>query len=160
VSNERRSEPAVLARGKRFHRQVQAAYVAGQIGTDLAEASEQTIQLLGGRRGRADVLLLVTEEPERQLFIVEIKSTVWEGRSEQRSRALLRRHLTQLQDYLDVLVARICQDVDAVVAALLYPRPPLDPRLAERLEDLAQEKGAMVVWFTGVDWNDGAKSDH
>jgi hypothetical protein len=158
VSSKKGPEPAVLARGKRFHQQVQAAYVAGQIGIELAEASEQTIQLLGDRRGRADILLLVSKEPERQLFIVEIKSTTWEGRSEQRSRALLRRHLTQLQDYLDVLIERIGKDIDAVVATLLYPCRPSDPRLAEQLEHLALAEGAMLVWYTDVDWNDRAKS--
>lgn len=75
MTSKKRTEPAVLARGKRFHKQVQAAYVAGQLGIELADASEQNIQLLGNRRGRADILLLVSKEPERQIFIVEIKST-------------------------------------------------------------------------------------
>ena len=155
---EKRTEPAVLARGKRFHKQVQAAYVAGQLGIEVAEASEQNIRLLGNRRGRADILLLVSKEPERQIFIVEIKSTEWAGRSEQRSRALFRRHLSQLQDYLDVLVARIGEDVDAVVAALLYPRQPSDPQLADLLENIALAEGVMLVWYTDVDWNDKVKS--
>jgi hypothetical protein len=131
--------------------------VAGQLGIELGEASEQSIQLLGNRRGRADILLLVSKEPERQLFIVEIKSTEWAGRSEQRSRALLRRHLAQLQDYLDVLVGRIGEDIDAVVAALLYPLQPSDPQLAERLENIALAQGMMLVWYTDVDWNDEIK---
>jgi hypothetical protein len=79
VSSKKRAEPAVLARGKRFHKQVQAAYVAGQLGVDLERASEQTIHLSGNRRGRTDILLLVTREPERRLLIIEIKSTRWGG---------------------------------------------------------------------------------
>jgi hypothetical protein len=152
MGSKKRPEPAVLARGKRFHRQVQAAYVAGQLGVELDHATEQTVHLSGNRRGRADILLLVSKEPERQLFVVEIKSTRWEGRPDQRSRALLRRHLAQLQDYLDVLVARIGGDVDAVVAALLYPLRPSDHQLAVRLENLALAEGIMLVWYADVDW--------
>jgi hypothetical protein len=58
-----------------------------------------------------------------------------------------------LQDYLDVIVPRIGEDVDAVVAALLYPRQPSDSQLAERLEDLAIAEGVMLLWYTDAEWN-------
>jgi hypothetical protein len=70
----------------------------------------------------------------------------------------MRRHLTQLQDYLDVLVPQIGNDCDAVVAALLYPRQPSDPHLADLLENLALGQGVMVVWYTDVDWSDSVTS--
>jgi hypothetical protein len=70
----------------------------------------------------------------------------------------MRRHLTQLQDYLDVLVPQIGNDCDAVVAALLYPRRPSDPQLADLLENLALGQGVMVVWYTDVDWSDSVTS--
>jgi hypothetical protein len=69
----RSPEPAVLASGKRFHHEVQAAYVAGLLGVTRANATERTIVRPDGSRQRADILLLVAEEPERQRFVVEIK---------------------------------------------------------------------------------------
>jgi hypothetical protein len=79
---QRLPEPSVLAAGKRFHHEVQAAYVAGLLGVQLSEVREQTIVRPGGERQRADILLLVTTEPERMQFVVEIKSTIWQGRTE------------------------------------------------------------------------------
>jgi hypothetical protein len=78
-----------------------------------------------GKRLRADILLIVATEPERTQFVVEIKSTIWEGRTAAKQRALLLRHMRQMHDYLDVLVDDIGRSVDSVVPALLYPqRPP------------------------------------
>jgi hypothetical protein len=86
-------EPNVLAAGKRFHRDVQAAYVAGLLGVKPVGAVEQTILRPSGKRLRADILLIVATEPERTQFVVEIKSTIWEGRTVAKQRALLLRHL-------------------------------------------------------------------
>jgi hypothetical protein len=57
-------EPNVLVAGKRFHRDVQAAYVAGLLGVEPARAVEQTIERHSGKRLRADILLIVATEPE------------------------------------------------------------------------------------------------
>jgi hypothetical protein len=85
-------EPNVLVAGKRFHRDVQAAYVAGLLGVEPARAVEQTTERHSGKRLRADILLIVATEPERTQFVVEIKSTIWEGRTAAKQRALLLRY--------------------------------------------------------------------
>lgn len=147
------NEPRLLAAGKRFHRDVQAAYVAGLLGVELADASEQTVDLADKRQGRADLLLLVAKEPERQLFIVEIKSTDWDSRLDHRRTPLFRRHLGQLQSYLDVVIEQIGEDFDAVVAALLYPRRPSTLGVAEQLEEMALSQGAMLIFYDEMDWH-------
>jgi hypothetical protein len=43
-------EPTVLASGKRFHHEVQAAYVAGLLGVTLDNATERTMYSLVGVR--------------------------------------------------------------------------------------------------------------
>jgi hypothetical protein len=151
-------EPDVLARGKRFHQQVQAAYVAGLLGVKLAEVAERPIVQLSGRRERADILLLVSEAPERQRFVLEIKSTDWSvpERSKAVRRRLFRRHLNQLQGYLDVLLGDLGIEVDAVVAALLYPRRPAEP-VVQELEALALAQGIMLVFYDDMDWRVGSE---
>lgn len=144
-------EPAVLASGKRFHREVQAAYVAGLLGVTLDNTTERTIRRPDGTRERADILLLVTEEPERQRFVVEIKSTEWIGRPQKNRRTLFLRHLRQMHGYLDILLDDLGDDVDAVIAAMLYPhRPPDD--IVQELEALALPKGIMIVFYDDMDW--------
>jgi hypothetical protein len=74
----RRLEPVALARGKDFHRQVQDAFVANLLAVDPKSPIERVIVHPAGRRDRADILLLVSKEPERQRPVIEIKSTEWE----------------------------------------------------------------------------------
>ena len=143
-------EPRVLVAGKRFHRDVQAAYVAGLVGVELSDAAERTFVRVSGKRGRADILLIVANEPERMHLVVEIKST-WERRTAARQRALLLRHLRQMHDYLDVLVDDIGRTVDSVVPALLYPQRPSDETV-DQLEAIALPKGIMVVFYDDMDW--------
>jgi hypothetical protein len=147
-----RHEPTVLARGKQFHREVQAAYVAGLLGVKSDDAVEQTIVRPGGGRGRADILLLVSGQPERMRFVVEIKSTEWEGRTEANRRRLFLRHVRQMNGYLDVLLEDIGDDVDTVIAAMLYPHRPSEPA-AQQLEAIALPLGIMVVYYDDMDWN-------
>jgi hypothetical protein len=151
-------EPNVLVAGKRFHRGVQAAYVAGLLGVEPARAAEQTIERPSGKRLRADILLIVATEPERTQFVVEIKSTIWEGRTAAKQRALLLRHMRQMHDYLDVLVDDIGRTVDSVVPALLYPQRP-SAETVEQLEAIALPKGIMVVFYDDMDWRADAPRD-
>lgn len=141
----------MLARGKRFHREVQAAYVADLLGVTLDNATEQNITRSDGTRQRADILLLVSREPERQRFVVEIKSTIWDACSPKNRRPLFRRHLRQMHGYLDVLLEEIGEDVDAVIAALLYPSRPSEV-IATEFEELATQEGIMVVYYDEMDW--------
>ena len=145
-------EPSVLAAGKRFHREVQLAYVAGLLGVELSDAVERTIVRLGGKRQRADILLLVATEPERMQFVVEIKSTIWQGRTAANQRTLLLRHLRQMHGYLDVLIDDLGRAVDSVVPTLLYPQRPSD-EIVEQLEAIALPKGIMVVFYDDMDWH-------
>jgi hypothetical protein len=104
-----------------------------------------------GSRQRADILLLVAEEPERQRFVVEIKSTDWSGRTEKNRRTLFVRHLRQMHGYLDILLDDLGQDIDAIIAVMLYPhRPPDD--VVQELEALALPKGIMVLFYDDMDW--------
>jgi hypothetical protein len=43
--------PSVLVAGKRFHRDVQAGYVAGLVGVELSDAAERTFVRVSGRKG-------------------------------------------------------------------------------------------------------------
>jgi hypothetical protein len=149
-----RPEPAVLARGKKFHTDVQKAYVAGLLGVVAEEAIERTIALADGKRGRADILLFVPDEEERMRFVVEIKSTDWTGRPAANRRQLFLRHLRQMHGYLDVLLEEIGDEVDSVVAALLYPRRPAGT-IVEELETVALSNGIMVVFYDDIDWASG-----
>lgn len=150
----RRPEPAVLARGKAFHRDVQAAYVAQLLGVRPEDAIERPIPGEGGTGGRADILLLVTTEPERMRFVIEIKSTEWEARPEDNRAQLFRRHLRQVHRYLDVLLEDIGVDTDSVVAALLYPHRP-SAAVVEQLEAIALPVGVMVVFYDDMNWQAG-----
>jgi hypothetical protein len=146
------SEPTVLAAGKRFHHDVQNAFVADLLGVKPADAIEHNILRPNGTRERADLLLLVTDEPERMRFVVEIKSTIWSGRTEKRQRALFLRHLRQVHGYLDVLLEEIANEIDSVTVALLYPRRPPDETV-EQLEAIALPAGIMVVFYDEMDWH-------
>jgi hypothetical protein len=148
----RTCEPSVLAAGKRFHREVQAAYVAGLLGVKLSEVAERTIVPPGGGRRRADILLLVASEPERMQFVVEIKSTLWQGRTVAKQRALLLAHMRQMHSYLDVLLEDVGRTVDSVVPALLYPQRPSEETV-EQLEAITLSKGIMLVFYDDMDWH-------
>lgn len=100
---------------------------------------------------RADVLLFVSTEPERQRLVVEIKSTEWTNRSPGNRRALFLRHLRQVDRYLDVLLEDLGRDVDAVVAGILYPHRPPD-HVVRELEALALARGVMVLFYDDMDW--------
>jgi hypothetical protein len=144
-------EPSVLAAGKRFHRQVQAAYVAELLGAKVSEVAERAIVRPGGKRRRVDILLLVATEAERMQFVVEVKSTLWQGRTATKQRALLLAHLRQMHSYLDVLLDDIGRTVDSVVPALLYPRRPSD-KTVKQLEAIALPMGIMLVFYDDLDW--------
>jgi hypothetical protein len=63
-------------------------------------------------------------------FVVEIKSTIWQGRTAAKQRALLLRHLRQMHDYLDVLVDDIGR------TRLGRPAQPYPQRTSDELEQL------------------------
>lgn len=144
-------EPAVLRAGKKFHSQVQRAFAAGLMGLTVSDISERTLLWPNGGRERADILLLQPEHQENRI-VMEIKSTVWrEDRPPQRQRALLLRHLRQLDGYLDLLLDDLGETVHSVSAVLLYPSRPSD-KVVEELEAVASRRGVMIVFFDEMDW--------
>jgi hypothetical protein len=72
-------EPRVLASGKRFHHDVQSAFVAGLPGLVTTEVVEQWVIRPSGVRERAD-LLFVAPDDVRTRVVIEIKSTIWHVR--------------------------------------------------------------------------------
>ena len=103
--------------GQAFHRTVQSAFLAG-----LAGASgfrERQWRLIRGGPGRVDLAVEVDGD-EQMLVIIEIKGTDWDAIPADRVMRNLRRHLRQLQAYLDTAV----EDMEAgpwegIVGALL-----------------------------------------
>ncbi len=93
-----------LRRGTAFHQHVQHDFLAGLVSADARP--EQAITLAIRRDGRVD-LLVIPNDRHRTTVIVEIKSTDWDIRPAHRVRRLIRRHIRQLQDYLDVYVDQI-----------------------------------------------------
>jgi hypothetical protein len=144
-----RHEPEVLRAGKHLHQQVQKAFVSGLLGVDPAETIEKTLVRPTGHRERLDICLLVPEE--RTLVVIEIKSTVWHSRAEKRQRALLRRHLAQMDGYLDLVLEQLGHGVDSVVAVLLYPKRPPEATVSD-LEAIALPRGVMIGFYDDMNW--------
>jgi hypothetical protein len=87
--------------GPGFPRTVQSAFLTG-----LAGASgfrERPWRLIRGGRGRVDLAVKVDGD-EQMLVIIEIKGTDWDAIPADRVMRNLRRHLRQLQAYLDTAI--------------------------------------------------------
>jgi hypothetical protein len=91
---------------------------------------------------------------EQMLVIIEIKGTSWDTIPAERVRPNLRRHLRQLQGYLNTAT----EEMDAgqwpggIAGALLYPARPSRAATAEMIEALAGEQAIMVTWYLEADW--------
>jgi hypothetical protein len=138
-----------LAAGQAFHRPVQSAFLSGLTGA--AGFPERHWRLFGQRRGRVD--LAVEVEGEQMLVIIEIKATNWDLIPANRRIRNLRRHLHQLQGYLDSAM----EDMDAgrwasIAGCLLYPARPSSAETAAVIERLAGEQAIMVTWYEEADW--------
>jgi hypothetical protein len=89
------------------------------------------------------------------LVIIEIKATDWDTIPAARVRRNLRRHLRQLQGYLDTAIA----EMDAgrwpggIAGALLYPARPASTQIQEAIEAVAGEQAIMVTWYQEVNWH-------
>jgi hypothetical protein len=151
-----------LARGQKFHADVQSAFLVGLLGA--AATREETITLSRTRNGRVD-LMVVPQGGEAAAVVVEIKSTDWDALADHRVRPNLRSHLRQLQRYLDVYVNELRQELrtcgpdhdqssrwDSVIGVLLYPRRPDDTSRAQLIEELVDREALMVVWYSETDW--------
>lgn len=90
-----------LAAGQTFHKTVQSAFLTGLVGA--SGFKERRWRLIAGGRGRVDLAVEV-DDSEQMLVIIEIKGTDWDKIPAARLMANLRRHLRQLQTYLDTAI--------------------------------------------------------
>ena len=115
-----------LAAGQAFHRTVQSAFLNG-----LAGASgfrERRWRLVAHNRGSVDLAVEV-EDTAGRCVIVEIKGTDWNKIHASRAMRNLRRHLRQLQAYLDTAIDDMeAGDWTSIAGALLFPLAPLGPK--------------------------------
>ena len=87
------------------------------------------------------------------LVLIEIKGTDWDAIPAPRVMRNLRRHLRQLQGYLNTAV----EDMEAgtwsgIVGCLLYPARPASADLQRAIEEVAGEQAIMVTWYEDADW--------
>lgn len=172
--NRPRPTPDRLVRGQQFHRRVQTAFLAGLVGASASP--EHVLNLHTGRRRRLDLLILPQTAGEVTAVVVEVKNSEWDDFRSDRVRPNLRRHINQLQGYLDYYVDQIRQghreladhlgtsqpvSWDAVIGVLLYPRRPRISGRAQLIEDLAFQQALTIVWYDETDWpNDEAQLPH
>jgi hypothetical protein len=103
---------------------------------------ELGVRRTGGKRGRADVLLVANID-DRSVMIGEAKYTDWDVLAHRGTvHSNLLRHARQVWSYFDATI--ITGDHDGVdistchrYGALIYPRRPLKEGVAELVEDLA-----------------------
>lgn len=139
-----------LAAGQAFHKAVQSAFLTGLTGA--IGFPERPWRLVRGRRGRVDLAVEVDGD-EQMLVIIEIKGTDWDAIPADRVMPNLRRHLRQLQAYLDTAI----EDMEAgqwegIVGALLYPARPSSVQMLTMIEATAGEQAVQVAWHHDVDW--------
>ncbi len=150
-----------LIRGQQFHRNVQTAFLTGLVGADAQP--EHTLSLHAGRR-RVDLLILPKVAREITAVVVEVKNSDWDTCAAHRVKPNLRRHISQLQDYLDHFVENLRSSVratdpgsvtpawDSVIGVLLYPKRPEDSERGRLVEDIALQQALSVVWYDETEW--------
>ena len=145
-----------LTAGQAFHRTVQSAFLTGLAGA--SGFKERQWRLIRGGRGRVDLavvdLAVEVDGDEQMLVIIEIKGTDWDAIPADRVMRNLRRHLRQLQAYLDTAI----EDMEAgqwegIVGALLYPGRPASAETLAMIEAVAGEQAVQVTWYDDVDWH-------
>jgi hypothetical protein len=140
-----------LMAGQAFHKAVQAAFLAGLAGATGFE--ERPWRLISGGRGRVDLSVEV-DGAEQMLVVIEIKGTDWDAIPANRVVKNLRRHLRQLQRYLDTAV----EDMEAgqwesIAGALIYPVRPADAEKLAVIEALTDEQAIQLAWYHDASWN-------
>jgi hypothetical protein len=140
-----------LVTGQAFHRAVQSAFLSGLVGG--SGFKERRWRLIAGGRGRVDLAVEV-DGSEQMLVIVEIKATDWDKIPPAHVMRNLRRHLRQLQAYLDTAIEEMQagQWPGGIVGALLYPARPTRSETQAVIEAIAGEQAIMVSWYEEADW--------
>jgi hypothetical protein len=91
---------------------------------------------------------------EQMLVVIEIKVTDWDAIPANRVVKNLRRHLRQLQRYLDTAVEDMeAGQWDGVAGALIYPVRPADAEKLAIIEALTDEQGIQLTWYHDADWS-------
>ena len=112
---------------------------------------ERQWRLIRGGRGRVDLAVEVDGD-EQMLVIIEIKGTDWEAIPADRVMRNLRRHLRQLQAYLDTAV----EDMKAVqwegIVDLCSTLAPAKSQTLAMIEAVAGEQAVQVTCYHEVDW--------
>lgn len=160
ISAGERGEPSVaverLAAGQRFHREVQDAFLTGSAGGQGFR--ELGWRLVTGSRARLDLAVEV-DGAEPMLVIIEIKGTDWDKVPAVRVRRNVRRHLRQLQAYLDTAAGQMNagQWAGGIAGALSYPARPASAEA--RLGPLTSTAGSsMCCYPNGATWQPPAGS--
>ena len=140
-----------LVAGQAFHQSVQSAFLCGLAGG--SGFRERPWRLVAGRRGRVDLAVEVGGS-EQMLVIIEIKATDWDKIPQARIMRNLRRHLRQLQAYLDTAVEEMetGEWPGGIVGALFYPAGPASAATRQTIEEVAGEQAIMATWYEEADW--------
>src|ERR1039457_6241338 len=105
-------------RARVFHGPARQAFLTGLAGA--AGVRERQWRLIRGGRGRVDLAVEVDGD-EQMLVIIEIKGTDWDAIPADSVMRNLRRHLRQLQAYLDTAIEYMeAGRWEGLVGALLY----------------------------------------
>jgi hypothetical protein len=91
---------------------------------------------------------------EQMLVIIEIMGTDWDAIPADRVMRNVRRHLRQLQSYLDTAIEEMeAGRWEVIVGVLLYPRRPASAGTPTMIEVVAGEQAVQVIWYDDVDWH-------
>jgi hypothetical protein len=131
-------EPLALRRGKAFHRQVQAEWLAET--KDGKPCPERTIKRLNGRRGRVDLLI---EELGGFVSVIEIKATDWDRMAERNIKRNVRRQIRQLWGYIDAELEIYGMQV---CPGIIFPTLPSESHRLAMIESMFNDEGIQVVW--------------
>ena len=135
----RRTEPADLRRGKRFHKRIQEEWLA--TAKDGTPRPERHIKRLSGKAGRVDIL--VEELGDDLVSVVEIKATDWDRIADKNVVRNVRRQIRQVWSYVE---AQLELEGLQVCPGVIFPKLPRDPARLELIESLFNEEGIQVVW--------------
>ncbi len=129
-------EPRVLARGKRFHKEVQKDW------SDNAEGDvfpEKYIRLSNDKNGRMDIFV---KADDSYVVIGEIKNSDWDSMTPVARYRNIRRQIHQVWKYIDSQLA-----IDNSVApGIIFPKRPGKTEVMLEIEEMFEEEGIPVVW--------------
>ena len=135
----KKREPAVLRRGKAFHKMLQCEWV--QTAKDGKPRPERYVQRLGGKRGRVDIL--VEELGDDMVSIIEIKASDWDRMSARNVVRNVRRQSRQVWSYVSAQVEFLNRQV---CPGIIFQKMPKDEARLQLIETMLNEDCIQVVW--------------